>query len=365
MQFRFVVLGLAALFSSLVLSGGALAVSLQTMAGQMVMVGFQGKTVSDAGVQAVAEDIAAGRVGGVLYLRTNVSGLEALRTINDRFLAAGGQTKPLIALDQEGGAIERLTSDIGFREIPSAARVAAGQSVEQAGRTYGQMAASLAALGFNTNLGPVVDLNINPDNPIIARYGRSYGAQTGEVVAYAGSFIDAHRRAGVLTALKHFPGHGSSRADSHEGFVDITRYWQARELDPYRALIAKGQVDMIMTAHLFHAQFAGSGDAQLPATLSVNWIEGVLRHQLGYDGVVISDDMEMGAIRSHFSLEESVVLAVSAGVDILLFSNTANYRTSLAREVVDILVSRAEADPAFRARIEQSYGRIMRLKQAL
>lgn len=344
--------------------GIALAASLEVMAGQMILVGFRGDDASDAGVNAVSSDIANGHIGGVLYLKTNVASLSAVRDINRRFAAGSEGLVPLIALDQEGGSIERLTRAVGFTEIASAARIASSQSAVGAQQTYFDMARSLAQVGFNVNFGPVVDLNINLNNPIIARYGRSYGAEPGQVAEYAGSFIDAHHQAGLVTALKHFPGHGSSRSDSHEGFVDISQVWQPQELDPYRILINQGKVDMVMMAHLYHRQFSGAA-AQTPASLSPNWIEGVLRQQLGYDGVVISDDMEMGAIRAHFSLRQSIIMAVEAGTDILLFSNTANYRSSLGREIRDILVAKAEADPRFRTRIEQSYRRIVRLKSRL
>ncbi len=342
-----------------------MAASLAQMAGQMVMIGFQGKSVVDRGVKAVRRDIAAGRVGGVIYLRSNVQSLSKIKAMNAAFSAAAHGPKPFIALDQEGGRIERLTKAVGFKEIPSAAQVARSQSPQQAERTYLLMALKLADLGFNVNLGPVVDLDINPDNPIIGRYGRSYGVDPGRVSQYAVSFVAAHRRAGMLTALKHFPGHGSSRNDSHKGFVDISNTWQARELDPYRNLIKGGLADMVMVGHLYHKRFSGPGGQKLPASLSPDWIKGVLRGQLGFDGVVISDDMEMKAIRANYSLRQSIILAVEAGVDILLFSNTANYRTTLASEIVAILTEKANADPAFAARIKQSYERVVALKSRL
>ncbi|HHG89779.1 MAG TPA: glycoside hydrolase family 3 protein, partial [Devosia sp.] len=221
-----------ALLAGLFAPAPSMAATLEEMAGQMILIGFQGNSVDAPGVTAVRADIAAGRIGGVMYLRNNVRSLDVVEQMNSAFLGATQGLVPLIALDQEGGSIERLTEAVGFREIPSAERVAASQSPEQARQTYLSMALELAALKFNLNLGPVVDLNLNPDNPIIARYGRSFGADAGQVSQYATSFISAHRAAGVLTALKHFPGHGSSRADSHKGFVDITRYWQPEELTP-------------------------------------------------------------------------------------------------------------------------------------
>jgi len=365
---RFVLLILFTGFlPQLAFSGAAMAAvaSLEKMVGQMIMVGFQGNTITSAGVRAVTADIAAGRVGGVMYLRANVISLGNVSQMNAAFSGGNTELRPFIALDQEGGRVERLTGEVGFKEIPSAARIAAIQNPHQAEDTYFAMATDLGDLGFNLNLGPVVDLNINPNNPIIARFERAYGEKSETVTAYATSFIDAHRRAGILTALKHFPGHGSSRADTHEGFVDISKYWQPEELDPYKILMETGKVDMVMMAHLFHEKFSEADGAQLPASLSKSWISGVLRGELGYDGVVISDDMEMGAITDLFSISEAVILAVEAGTDILLFSNTANYRSSLPREIGDILIAKAKADPAFLARIEESYRRIVRLKQRL
>ncbi len=349
------------------LTGPVAAASLAEMAGQMVMVGFEGKTVTQAGPRAVVRDVAAGRIGGVIYLRANVQSLADVRAMNAALLAAApaAALPPLIALDQEGGSIERLTRAVGFEEIPSAARMAATQSPQQAQAIYFSMASSLKDLGFNVNFGPVIDLNINPDNPIIGRYGRSFGVDADHVAQYGASFVLAHRRAGLITTLKHFPGHGSSRADSHEGFVDISNTWQARELEPYRILIGAGLADMVMVGHLYHDRFATPGGPQLPASLSPGWIKGVLRGQLGFKGVVISDDLEMKAIRGRYSLAEAVVLAVEAGTDILLFSNTADYRAGLGGEIVAILVQKGEADPAFAARIEQSYQRILALKSRL
>lgn len=345
-------------------ANNAASASLEAMAGQMVLVGFQGKGVSQAGVQAVTQDIAAGRIGGVLYLRNNIASQNSALEMNRAFLRAGSIV-PLITIDQEGGSIERLTNAVGFKEIPSAANIASNYNPGEATQIYNEMAEGLKGLGFNTNLGPVVDLNINPNNPIIARYGRSYGADSDLVTIFAGSFINAHRSAGVLTALKHFPGHGSSRTDSHEGFVDISDTWQSEELLPFGNLIEQNLVDIVMTAHLYHSGISETAEAQLPASLSKAWIEGMLRGRLGFDGVVISDDLEMSAIRSHYSMQEAIILAVEAGTDILLFSNTANYRTSLAREVVEILVAKAQSSDAFRARIEQSYNRIVRLKNTI
>lgn len=337
------------------------AATLEQMAGQMIVVGFQGDDVDDEAVAALRDDLAAGRLGGVMLLKINVKSLDAVGEMNAAFRAASPELPPFITLDQEGGSVERLTQEVGFEEIPNAARVAARNSPEEAEAIYARMAAAIADLGFTVNFGPVADINVNPDNQIIARFGRAFGTDAATVAAYGAAFVEAHHQAGLLTALKHFPGHGSSTADSHEGFVDITDTWQEAELEPYRALIAAGDADMVMVGHLYHAYYSDAG-AQTPSSLSPQWITQVLRGDLGYDGVVISDDLEMGAIRDHFTLEETVTQAVRAGMDVLLFSNTANYRASLGQEILDILLAEAGADPTFAERIEESYERIVALK---
>lgn len=337
------------------------AATIEQMAGQMIVVGFQGDDAGDAAVVDLRDDLAAGRLGGVMLLKINVKSLDAVAEMNAAFRAASPELLPFITLDQEGGAVERLTKDVGFKEIPNAAAIAGANAPEKAEVIYAEMGSSVAELGFTVNFGPVADLNLNKDNQIIARFGRAFSADPTVVARYDAAFIKAHHAAGLLTALKHFPGHGSSTGDSHEGFVDITDTWQPAELEPYRTLIAQDVVDMVMVGHLYHADYSDAG-AQTPSSLSPQWITGVLRGQLGYDGVVISDDLEMGAIRDHFTLTQTVTMAVRAGMDVLLFSNTAKYRASLGQEILDILIAEAETDPAFAARIEESYQRIVALK---
>ena len=355
---------LYAVFAMLALPGLAQAASLEQMAGQMIVVGFQGDSMDDPAVVALREDLAESRLGGVMLLKTNIKSLDAVGKMNAAFRAASPELLPFITIDQEGGAVERLTKAVGFDEIPNAATIAKTNTPDQAEAIYARMAASMAELGFSVNFGPVADVNLNTNNQVIAKFGRAFSADPAIVARYDAAFIAAHHASGLLTALKHFPGHGSSTADSHEGFVDITKTWQKTELDPYRTLLAEDAVDMVMVGHLYHADYTDAG-TQTPSSLSPQWIDGVLRGELGYDGVVISDDLEMGAILDHFSLEETVVRGVEAGMDVLLFSNTAYQRPGLSNEVLAILVKEAEADPAFKARIEQSYNRIVALKERL
>lgn len=353
-----------AALAGLVCSVPVHAATLEEMAGQMIVIGFEGTAASDASVAAIKAELAAGRLGGVMYLKKNVASLDAVRAMNEAFIAASPQLPPFITLDQEGGAVERLTEAVGFTEIPNAATIAQRNDPAAAKDIYVGMAEGVAALGFTVNFGPVADLNTNPDNQVIAKFGRAYGKDAETVIAYDRAFIEAHHEVGLATALKHFPGHGSSTADSHEGFVDITKTWSEDELEPYRVLIGEGEVDMVMAGHLYHADYA-EGEEQTPSSLSARWIDDVLRQDLDFDGVVISDDLEMGAIRDHFTLEETVVEAVKAGMDILLFSNTGYQRPKLSQEVLAILLEHGESDPAFAERIEESYQRIVALKERL
>ena len=350
----------------LVLSGllvvPAMAQSLDQMAGQMIVIGFKGDDAGDASFKYLRDEIAAGTLGGIMYLKTNVKSLAEVKAMNAALRAASPDLPPFITLDQEGGRVERLTSAVGFPETPSAQDMAAKDSPAEAQAAYAKMAAGIKDAGFTVNFGPVADLRVNPDNTVIAKAGRSFGKTAKTVAAYDEAFVAAHHDVGLLTALKHFPGHGSSTADSHAGFVDISKTWSKTELDPYKTLFANGYDDFVMVGHLYHEDYAGKGSVKLPASLSPEWIDGVLRDQLKFKGVVISDDLEMGAIRKLFDLHDTVVDAVNAGVDVLLFSNTAAYDPKLVDKLRGILVAEANADPAFKAKIEASYARIVAMK---
>ena len=224
----------------------------------------------------------------------------------------------LIAVDQEGGRVCRLKEQAGFAQTISAAELGRRNPMEATLPAAKAMAAELAEYGINLNLAPVADLNLNPDNPIIARYERSFGPDPDSVAAHCRAFIQGHRKSGIACCLKHFPGHGSSSGDSHLGFVNISENWQEKELAPYKIMISRGEVDAVMTAHLVHYGLDPSG---LPATLSPRMISTLLRRDLGFDGVIISDDLQMQAIASRYKFQEAVRRAVLAGADLLIVGN--------------------------------------------
>ena len=363
---RFVFAALTSILLFLTTLSASHAQSVREMAGQMVMIGFQHKSADADAHKRLLSLVKSGQVGGVMYLKYNVASLKAVSGMNASLQKAAPRGAPLlIAIDQEGGVVERLTSDVGFKEIPKARDVALNMNKDSALALYSDLGQRMAKLGFNVNFGPVVDLIVNQQNPIIAKYGRSFSSKSDIVTKFAISFIDGHNRAGMLTSLKHFPGHGSSKADSHLGFVDISNTWVEKEYEPFQALISAGKADMIMAGHLFHKGYQRQGEPQVPASLSPVALTTVLREGMGFDGVVISDDMEMGAITKHYGFEEAIIRAVNAGNDILLYSNTVKPSLNLPARVLDVLEAEAARDPAFRARIEQSYNRIIRMKQRL
>ena len=340
---------------------------LRKKIGQMIILGFSGDSAET--MDATARLIETGAIGGVIYFKSNVGSLEDVRRMNERFRSASPGLPPFIAVDQEGGLVQRLTEAMGFPDTPSAAKIAATMRPAGAETVYERMAQGLAALGFNLNFGPVVDVDLNSANPVIGKIGRSFGNDPAKVAQYAAAFISAHHKYGILTALKHFPGHGSSAGDTHDGFVDITRTWNRdAELLPYRTLIDKpGMIDMVMVGHLYNAEAHGAQDqsAQYPATLSQRWIEGELRSMLGYSGVVVTDDLNMGAITKEFGTDTAIVKAIDAGGDILLFSDPGKDPAAFARHVADVLVEASRSITYIPIAIEFSYGRITALKQRI
>lgn len=342
-------------------------VDLDTKIGQMLMLGFRGMDVKPG--DSIASDVRDRHLGAVVlfnydtilqaYTR-NISSPAQLQALNNS-LQALAQTPLFISADQEGGRVTRLTESNGFPATQSEQFYGTKNDLNLTRMAAEAEGKVLKAAGINLVLAPVVDLNINPNNPIIGKYERSFSADPQIVTDNARAEIDGYHAQGILTTLKHFPGHGSSTADSHLGFVDVTPTWQEIELEPYRNLINAGVVDAIMTAHIFNAKL----DSQYPATLSKNIITGILREQLKYDGVVISDDMQMGAIRQYFGYEQAVELAINAGVDILAIANNTIFEPEIGARTVSIIKQLVTDGKITPERIDQSYQRILRLKSRL
>lgn len=357
----------APLQTSMPTSVSTTAVDLDTKIGQMLMLGFRGMEVKPE--NTIAADIRDRHLGAVVlfnydtilqaYTR-NISSPAQLQILNNS-LQALAKTPLFISTDQEGGIITRLTEANGFPPTESEQFYGTKNDLNETRMAAEAEGKVLKAAGINLVLAPVVDLNLNPNNPIIGKYERSFSANPQIVTDNARAEIEGFHAQGILTTLKHFPGHGSSTADSHLGFVDVTPTWQEIELEPYRNLINAGVVDAIMTAHIFNAKL----DPQYPATLSKSIITGILREQLKYDGVVISDDMQMGAIRQYFGYEQAVELAINAGVDILAIANNTIFEPEIGARTVGIIKQLVADGKITPERIEQSYQRILHLKSRL
>src|SRR5690606_19764316 len=183
------------------------------------------------------------------------------------------------------------------------------------------------------------------------------------VAILAKEFIKQHRKYGVLTSLKHFPGHGSSKEDTHLGMADVTGSWTERELIPYKMLIDSGYADAVMTSHIVNRNLDKKGN---PGTLSYDILQGILRDRLNFDGLVFTDDMQMHAITKHYGLEETIKLAINAGVDIMTFSNNISGSAERTVDKVHSIIKKlVESGQIKRERIDESYARIMKVKNQL
>ena len=295
---------------------------VKKLIGQMLLVGFPNQDINPS--SQIVKDIQKYDLGGVILFdkfyddRTKTKNIRSADQVQrlTKKLTMFANRELFIAIDQEGGKVARLKPEYGFIKTPSAFEVS-NSSLENAKKVYARQSYMLRQAGINLNFAPVVDLAVNPENKVIVGLERSYGNDSKAVTSFAGVMINEQQKRGITSVLKHFPGHGSSLEDSHEGYVDVSKTWTTKELEPYQKLIDKNEIDMIMTAHVFNKAM----DQNYPATLSYRVNSEILRGKMKYHGLIISDDMQMKAISEHYSTKEAVTLAINAGVDILLFGN--------------------------------------------
>lgn len=342
-------------------------VNLDIKIGQMIMVGFRGLTIDNQ--SPIIKDIRQRHIGGVILFDYDVPTKSPVRNIQSPTqlktliseLQQASSIPLFIAIDQEGGKVNRLKETFGFPPSVSQQYLGSVNNIDITRRYARQTADTLAGVGFNVNCAPVVDLNTNPDNPVIGRLERSFSDKPAVAIQQASAVIDVFHEYGILSAIKHFPGHGSSTKDSHEGFVDVTATWSPQELIPFMVISESGMCDMVMTAHIFNKTL----DPQWPTTLSSKTISGILRERFHYNGVIISDDMQMKAIRLSYDLKKAVSMALLAGIDILVFANNSVYEEDIADRVLSIIRSLITDGFISRERIDQSYQRIIKLKKKL
>lgn len=284
--------------------------------GQLFMIGFDGTTVP-AETQSLFR---WNKAGGAILFRRNIESLEQVVALNAALCELGSPEMPmLIGVDQEGGRVARLR-DI-CTPIPSMRSLGTASQDENdlPYRIGALMARELSVLGFHLDFAPVVDVDTNPDNPVIGE--RSFGRDAHHVARSGAQFIRGMQQAGVAASAKHFPGHGDTDTDSHLALPRVphnVERLESIELVPFKAAIDVG-VATIMTAHVVIPEL----DATLPATLSKSILTGILREKLGYQGVIVSDDLEMAAVADHWPIEELVRLGLRAGVDLFLVCHDA------------------------------------------
>ncbi|PYM98094.1 MAG: glycoside hydrolase family 3 [Candidatus Rokuibacteriota bacterium] len=333
-------------------------------AGELLLVGFRG--TEPAGNEDLDHLLCEAKVGGIILFAHNIVDHDQIarltRAADERALACTGR-RLLVAIDAEGGSVMRLGPKVGYTPTLSAEELGQRNDLvltELEARRIGTM---LREAGIRWNLAPVVDVGFNPANPVIVGRNRSYGDNAAMVIDHARAFIRGMHEAGVVTTLKHFPGHGSSFTDSHKGFVDVTDTANLDvELKPYRVLMAEQMVDTVMTAHVFNRSL----DRRRPATLSRPTIDGLLRGELGWRGVVVSDDMRMGAIEQHYGLDDATILTLAAGVDVVLIAADhlpdGRSASTEALAAIRTALARGRLDPA---RIESALARIRQLKSRM
>jgi beta-N-acetylhexosaminidase len=308
----------------------------------LLVVGFQGTRLAAA--PWVAEDLGRRGLGGViLFDRDQTSGgvrnvtspSQVARLCAELQATAGHDI--IIAVDQEGGLVTRLSPAYGFPAIASQSRI--GQGTAAGARRWARtIAGTLAEAGINLNLAPVVDLDLNPDNPAIGALGRSFSADPDVVVQMASIECRAHRAARVRTTLKHFPGIGSATGNTDDGTVDVSATWTPLELEPFRRLSRDG-----------------------PTSLSHAVVTGLLRDRLGWDGAVITDDLQAKAIAAGYGTEEAAVLALEAGNDLLLIANQQTYDAGIVGRVVDAIAAAVDDGRLTEGQVDRAWRRVQDL----
>jgi beta-N-acetylhexosaminidase len=328
--------------------------TLRQKIGQLLIVGFRGQRASRTSPAGRA--IAAGELGGVILFNRNIVSPAQLGELTAGLAALAPRVSPLlVAVDQEGGNVLRLGPSHGFPDVPSEAAVGV-HGAAYATTVYWAMAATLTGAGINLNLAPVVDVNVNPGNPAIGTLDRSFSADPALVTELARAAIGAYHGHGVLATIKHFPGLGSAAANTDFAVVDVTKTWSAAELGPFRAL-THGDADCVMVGHIVNRTL----DAKWPASLSQATVDGLLRGQLGWQGPVITDDLQAAAIKTRYKRTDAIAAALNAGVDLLLLA-AATADAAFYSDLVDSIEGLVRTGRVKESRIDQAVARVAVLR---
>lgn len=329
------------------------AMDLRQKVGQMIQAGFDGLEPS----KEIIELIEKHHLGGVILFARNVQDVNQVAALTDKLQQAAlnsGHIPLWISIDQEGGMVARITEGVAL--MPGQMAISAGGDPGAAYDAANLCGQELRTLGINMNFAPDLDVNVNPDNPVIGV--RSFGESPQSVADFGAEAIRGYRDAGVVAVAKHFPGHGDTNVDSH---LDLPTISHPREridqveLLPFHEAIDAG-VEAIMSSHIVFPAFESS---KLPATLSSAVLTGLLREELGFGGVIVTDCMEMQAISDHFGTVQAAVMAVKAGADCILIS----HRYELQIGAIEAIVAAVESGIISEERIDRSVERLLALKR--
>ena len=340
---------------------------ISTMIGQMLMVGLRGHTEID--VSSFFKSIKGYSIGGVVLYDQNITvsppSLHNIRSPKQLTSFTSALQKEsaiplLIAIDQEGGKVNRLKPEYGFPDSKSWAEIGKINKLSITKENAKLIAKTLKMNGINVNFAPVLDLS-NNSKSFIAQKERCFSKDPKKVVKHSKEFINAHLDNNVVTVGKHFPGQGNAIGDTHDRFVDISKTWTSDELLPYKELINNNSLNAIMISHIFHSEL----DKKYPATLSKLIIRDLLRREMGFDGIVISDDPQMKAISNKYDLETVLKLMINAGVDIFCFGNNLIYDPNIVQKVHLVIEKLLDKNKISENDIKKSYLRIIKIKSQI
>ena len=327
---------------------------LMTKVGQMFISSFHGTSFIDSSNLSML--IEKYHVGGLLFMAHNVKEKEQTKDLVTDIKTFDGSTKNhpvFLCIDEEGEFIRRLKVESGFRIFDfSAFDIGEVNDDYFTKMVYQEMADDLNYVGMNFNFAPVVDIDVNLNNPIISRYKRSFSSDVNIVIKQARNMINVMKKNNILTCLKHFPGHGSSVADSHRGVTDVTNTYEDIELKPFISL--RNDATAIMVGHLVNKNV----DPEYPATISKDTITGILKKKYGYKGLIITDDINMRGLTAKYTLEQIIEKSVDAGNDMIIL---VDY--SLTPKAVEILYNLVKKGTIPMSRIDESYKKIIAHKK--
>jgi beta-N-acetylhexosaminidase len=327
-----------------------LELELPKLCGQLLVGGFEGPELTPRFAQALRE----GRRGGAILFRRNLPDIPTSARVCEAICSASApDLPPFLGVDQEGGRVTRLPAP--FLTLPPMRELGALNDLELVRRAARAVATELAAVGFNLAFAPILDVDSNPANPVIG--DRAFGRDPRTVMRNAVAFLQGLQDRNILACGKHFPGHGDTSVDSHFD-LPVIHHDRARleqiELPPFRAASGAG-IASFMTAHVVCEAL----DAGVPATLSRAICASLLRAEIGFEGVLFSDDLEMAAVAARYSIEDSAVEAIWAGCDALLVCKSED----MADRAHEALVRRAEKDRKFRDRCVEAATRCLKIRR--